>query len=129
MEHKKITRLGIAAIFQLFERKGLQFGAIYFSWEFKYYFEKLGLQHKKKDGIAYKENVIKHMFNTTAKLVQEKYFNEWNIKINPFTDPCFKAARDARDATRRKLQTLPEKRMVRILNENTPDGLQKKFFF
>ncbi|KAJ3655533.1 hypothetical protein Zmor_014660 [Zophobas morio] len=82
------------------------------------------------------------MFNTTAKLVQEKYFNEWNIKINPFTDPCFKAARDARDATRRKLQTLPGKRtvnsaalteneflnMVQILNENTPDGLQKKFF-
>ncbi|KAJ3646848.1 hypothetical protein Zmor_024416 [Zophobas morio] len=97
---------------------------------------------KKKDGTDYKENVIKHMFNTTAKLVQEKYFNEWNIKINPFTDPCFKAARDARDATRRKLQTLPEKRtvnsaalteneflnMVQILNENTPDGLQKKFF-
>lgn len=97
---------------------------------------------KKKDGSDYKEGVVKHMWNTTAKLVQEMFFNNWRIEVNPFSDTMFKSARDARDTTRKKLQAYLEKRtssaaalteteyldMVRIFDENTPDGLQKKFF-
>lgn len=97
---------------------------------------------KKKDGSDYKEGVVKHMWNTTAKMVQEMFFNKWKINVNPFSDAIFKSARDARNATRRKLQRCPEKRiintaalteteylnMIQILDESTPDGLQKKFF-
>jgi hypothetical protein len=97
---------------------------------------------KRKDGSDYKEGVIKQMWNVTAKLVQEMFYEKWNIKVDPFNDITFKSARDARDAARRKLQTCVEKRtrsaaaltgseylnMIGILDENTPDGLQKKFF-
>lgn len=65
---------------------------------------------RKHDGTDYKEGVVKRMFNTTAKMVQEMYFNTWNIEINPFSDAVFKTARMARYAARKKLQALPEKR-------------------
>lgn len=98
---------------------------------------------KRQDGTDYKENVVKHMWNTTAKMVQELYFKTWNIEINPFSDAIFKTAREARDATRKKLQALPEKRtssaaaitekefskILKIFDETNPEGLQKKFFF
>lgn len=97
---------------------------------------------RKKDGSEYKEAVIKHMWNTTAKLLQEMFFNKWHKTVNPFSDIVFMSARNARDAARKKVQSCPEKRtsnaatfkeaefldMVRILDEKTPDGLQKKFF-
>lgn len=98
---------------------------------------------KKMDGTDYKEGVVKQMWNCTAKIVQEMYFNTWNIKINPFSDAVFQSSRQARDATRKKLQILPGKRtnsagalteteylkIVSGFDENTPVGLQKIFFF
>lgn len=97
---------------------------------------------KKQDGTEYKEMVIKNMWNITAKMIQEMYFNKWNVTINPFSDLIFKSSRDARDSKRKQLQCQPEKRktsavaitreeyvnIVKLLDENTPDGLQKKFF-
>ncbi|KAJ3649712.1 hypothetical protein Zmor_021437 [Zophobas morio] len=67
---------------------------------------------KKVDGSDYKESCVKTMWNVTAKLVQEKFFNEYQISINPFNDLCFKKARNARDSKRRELQAQADKRKV-----------------
>ena len=97
---------------------------------------------KKKNGDDYKESVVKTIWNTTAKLVQEMYFKNFNIKIDPFTNIIFKEARDARNTKRKLLQRLPEKRkvgstaltkseiyeMAKFWKEEDPEGLQKKFF-
>jgi hypothetical protein len=96
---------------------------------------------KKQDGSDYKETVVKHMWNVTAKLEQEMYFNNWNIQINPFSDVIFKSAREAQDAMRKKLQACPEKRansaaaltetefrnIVKIFDEDTPEGVLKLY--
>ena len=59
--------------------------------------------------------------------------------IDPFKSLVFKRARDARDATRKKLQADPCKRKTSsvslslsevnqiLLDENTPEGLIRKF--
>lgn len=65
---------------------------------------------RRKDGEEYKECVIKTLWNSTAKQIQEMFFNEYNIKFNPFTDIEFKEARAARDCKRKQLQGMPEKR-------------------
>lgn len=97
---------------------------------------------KKCNGEDYKESSVKSMWNSTAKMVQEKYFTEYGIKIDPFTDISFKCSRLARDTKRRQLQSCPEKRklsskalsteellkMIQSYDEETPDGAQKKFF-
>lgn len=97
---------------------------------------------KKKNGEDYKEYVVKTIWNSTANMVKEKYFNDYNIVIDPFSDIIFKEARDARNAKRKELQKLPEKRklsssaldkseilkMAKSWDENDPEGLQKKFF-
>lgn len=97
---------------------------------------------RKKDGSEYKERVVKLMWNVTAKLIQKKYFDEYKRSINPFKDSVFEKARKAKDTKRKQLQNIPEKRkissaaltMTEIKNiassydENTPDGLQKKFY-
>lgn len=97
---------------------------------------------RKKDGSFYKESVVKTMWNVTAKLVQEKYCEDFGIVIDPFNDVRFKSARSARDATRKILQMNPEKRkesssafthkellqILKLYDENEPEGLQKKFF-
>lgn len=97
---------------------------------------------RKINGENYKEYVVKTMWNSTAKMLQEKYFQEFNIKFDPFTDIIFKEARDARNAKRKELQSIPEKRkisstavnkaqiikMAKLWDENEPEGLQKKFF-
>ncbi|KAJ3666594.1 hypothetical protein Zmor_002031 [Zophobas morio] len=101
-----------------------------------------GYNMKKVDGSEYKESCVKTMWNVTAKLVQEKFFNEYQISINPFNDLCFKKARNARDAKRRELQAQAHKRKVssvaltgeelmKIKNlylEENPDGLQNSYF-
>lgn len=98
---------------------------------------------RKQNGDEYKEYTVKTIWNVTAKLLMEKYFTEFNIQFNPFTNIEFKAARDAKNAKRKQLQRDPQKRkesavflrydefqnMVRVCDENTPDGLQKKLFF
>ncbi|KAK5638533.1 hypothetical protein RI129_012828 [Pyrocoelia pectoralis] len=97
---------------------------------------------RKRNGEDYKESCVKTIWNTTAKLVQDLYFNKYNRRIDPFSDIVFKAAREARNTKRKQLQSIPEKRKVsaeafsleeidKIINsfdENTPEGLQKKFF-
>lgn len=97
---------------------------------------------RKIDGSDYKESVIKTIWNTTAKLVQEKYFCEYQRHIDPFKDIIFKEARAARDSKRKLLQAVPEKRKMSSVaitsdeyrnmclqwDEDTPEGLQKKFF-
>lgn len=97
---------------------------------------------KKKNGENYKETSVKSIWNTTALMVQEKYFKDYGIKINPFSDICFKQARNARDAKRKLLQENSEARkvsakaltlheiraMANSWNEENPEGLQRKFF-
>lgn len=97
---------------------------------------------RRRDGQEYKESVIKTLWNSAAKRIQEKFFDEYNVKFNPFADIEFKEARAARDCKRKMLQGFRDKRKVsavaftteeyrkmqKVLDENTPDGLQKKFF-
>lgn len=97
---------------------------------------------KKRDGTDYKEYVIKTIWNTTAKCIQEKYFSEFGAIFDPFKDIIFQSARSAKNAKRRELQSKPDKRktsataltkeeiikMMNLWDENTPNGLQKKFF-
>lgn len=97
---------------------------------------------KKLDGSDYKEHCIKTLWNVTAKMLQEKYFTEYNIVFNPFTDLQFQKARNARNAKRKILQkeiknqkvsskALDIKniyKMVSLWDENCPDGLQRKIF-
>jgi hypothetical protein len=94
------------------------------------------------NGDDYKECVVKTLWNTVAKLLQEKYYNEFHIKIDPFNDIHFKGARDARNAKRRILQEEFDKRkcsakavtryevftMARQWSEEEPEGLQKRFY-
>lgn len=94
----------------------------------------------KKDGTDYKEATLKTVWNTTAKLVQQLHFKNFDRKINPFSDIEFKNAREARDSKRKTLQAIPKKRrvsaaaieednynnMINTWDENTPSGLQKK---
>ena len=97
---------------------------------------------RKIDGNDYKESVVKTIWNTTAKLLQEKYFSEFGRSFDPFKDLLFQSARMAQDSKRKLLQATPEKRktsstamtpeeynsMCLQWDENTPTGLQKKFF-
>jgi hypothetical protein len=96
----------------------------------------------RSDGEAYKEGVVKTIWNTVAKILQQKYNEEFNIIFDPFKDNTFECARTDRDAKRKQLQKCPEKRkisasslseqeidkMFAIWDETTPDGLQRKFF-
>ncbi|CAH1111534.1 unnamed protein product [Psylliodes chrysocephalus] len=99
---------------------------------------------KKEDGSDYKEYSLKCMWNSTAKTLQEIYYlKKFNRKIDPFQGVEFKSARDARNAKRRELQKFSEKRkrsstalslkhihdIIDKLDEQTPDGLQKIFYY
>lgn len=97
---------------------------------------------RRSDGEDYKESVVKTIWNTIAKMLQQKYYSEFNIVFDPFKDITFQCARTARDAKRKQLQKNPERRkisasslseqeidqMCTIWDETTPDGLQRKFF-
>ncbi len=101
-----------------------------------------GFNMRKSDGESYKESCVKTIWNVTAKMLQEKCLEQFNLIIDPFNDIMFKKARDARNSNRRQLQFIGNKRksssvslskseIEQIINswdENTPDGLQKKFF-
>lgn len=98
---------------------------------------------KKVDGSDYKEMVIKVLWNSTAKQLEESYYRDYGIKLNIFSDIKFLGARQARDAKRRELQANLEKRkrsassltdseylkIKNLYNEDSPVGLQKKFFY
>ena len=98
---------------------------------------------RKRNGEEYKDYTVKTIWNVTAKLLMEKYFNEYGIKINPFEQIEFKSARDAKAAKRRNLQYSEDKRkqsaafltynqlktLIDNCDEETPGGLQKKVFF
>lgn len=101
-----------------------------------------GFNMKKQNGGDYKEAVVKTMWNVTAKLLQQKYFKEFERNFDPFQSLKFKPARDARDTKRRALQVDPTKikksaialedseveKMHDVWSAQTPEGLQKKFF-
>ncbi|CAH1112092.1 unnamed protein product [Psylliodes chrysocephalus] len=59
---------------------------------------------KRADGTEYKEGTVKTIWNTTAKLVQKKFYEEFNRQINPSSGVVFEDARKARAAKRKKLQ-------------------------
>lgn len=141
--HTKRSKQSIWSQFQLFcEEKSYILGPDTAEEVLVTLLKDWGANMRKKNGSEYKEAVVKTMWNVTAKLLKEKYYNEYNRKIDPFTDISFKPARDARDAARKMLQKNPEKRtasavafnhkqylqMVQIWDENTPEGLQKRFF-
>lgn len=97
---------------------------------------------RKSNGEDYKETVVKTLWNTVAKILQEKYYNEFNVIFDPFKDVEFSCARNARNAKRKELQSSLEKRkrssaslthdevekILNIWDETTPTGLQRKFF-
>lgn len=97
---------------------------------------------KKNNGEDYKESAVKTIWNTSAKMLQEKYFKDYKRVFNPFTDIQFKRARNARDTKRKILQAIPEKRkvsskaltkqeifeMALSWSEEEPVGLQRKFY-
>ncbi|XP_063903192.1 uncharacterized protein LOC135122731 isoform X1 [Zophobas morio] len=101
-----------------------------------------GLNMRKANGSDYKEGVVKTIWNTTAKMIQEMFYDKYKIKFDPFRDIEFKKARDSRDIKRRQLRCCPEKRkassiiftederykIYTLWDENTPSGLQRKFF-
>jgi hypothetical protein len=101
-----------------------------------------GFNMKKTDGTDYKEQVVKTLWNTVAKCLQEKYRAEYKVFFNPFMDVIFASARQARDAKRKQLQCDSSKRKVSaatlsleeynkiidLWDEDTPDGLQRKFY-
>jgi hypothetical protein len=94
-----------------------------------------GQNTRKKDGSEYKEAVLKVIWNSVAKQIQESYFEKFQLKIYPFSDILFKSARDSRDCKRKLLQmnsnyrtsssaTFTEEEVERILSlydENTLD--------
>ena len=47
----------------------------------------------RNNGEEYKEGVVKNLWNTVAKIVQEKYYNECNIAFDPFKNVTFKCDR------------------------------------
>ncbi|KAJ9600203.1 hypothetical protein L9F63_009503 [Diploptera punctata] len=67
---------------------------------------------RKINGEEYKEYSLKTMWNITAEMIQEKYFNEHQLDFNPFVDQEFNDARQARNANRKILQNMPEKRKM-----------------
>ncbi|KAJ9598407.1 hypothetical protein L9F63_010929 [Diploptera punctata] len=67
---------------------------------------------RKANGDEYKEYTVKTMWNVTAKMLQEKYLQVCGRVFNPFTDVEFKSAREARNAKRKELKKIPEKRKV-----------------
>lgn len=97
---------------------------------------------RKTDGTHYKESTVKTIWNNTAMLLQQKYYVEFNRKIDPFRSVVFQSARNARNTIRRQLQSVPESRknsaaalskedihnILQQFDENTPDGLQKKIY-
>lgn len=97
---------------------------------------------RKCDGTYYKELVVKQMWNSVAKQIQDTYYEKFQAKIKPFTDIAFKTSRNARDSHRKKLQLNPDLRkmsavafteseiqqMINLYDENTPEGLQQKFY-
>ncbi|KAJ9579511.1 hypothetical protein L9F63_004830 [Diploptera punctata] len=101
-----------------------------------------GVNMRKINGEEYKEYTLKTMWNVTAKMIQEKYYTEYQRDFNPFFDQEFNDARQARDAKRKILRNIPEKRkasavalksdeyetMINNCHEKTPEGLQKKFY-
>ncbi|CAH0560364.1 unnamed protein product [Brassicogethes aeneus] len=72
--------------------------------------EDYGFSMRKKNSEDYKESVIKVLWNSTAKQLQEYFFERYNRKFNPFSDIEFVNARAAKNAKRRKLQMDPTKR-------------------
>lgn len=97
---------------------------------------------RKRDGSDFKETTIKTMWNLTSKILQIKYYKDYKVIIDPFKSVVFQQARAARDSIRRILQSDACKRkqssvalssielskMINFWNENTPEGLQRKFY-
>ena len=63
-------------------------------------------------GEDYKQSVVKSKRNITAKLIQQKCFNEFNVNSNPFKDIMFEKGRRGRDLKRKERQSNPKKRKV-----------------
>ena len=77
-----------------------------------------------------------------VKLIQEKYFKEHDRNINLFTNLEFSSTRATRDAKRKQLQKILEKRkisataleaddrqnIIDLCDDTTPAELQIKFF-
>ena len=104
--------------------------------------KRFALNIKKQNGDEYKELTLKVIFNTLAKLLQDKVWELQGRKISVFEDPNFKLARTARGAKRKELQNDPTKRResaqpfsaeearetTEIYSDDNPDGLNRKFF-
>jgi hypothetical protein len=57
---------------------------------------------EKRFGDDYEESCVKYIWNSRVKLLQEKYFGDCGIKIDPFLDITSREARVTRDSKRRR---------------------------
>lgn len=60
----------------------------------------------RKNGTKFKEATVKTMRNSSCKLLQEKYYKNYNI-IDSFDNIVLKLARDASDAMRKNVDAFP----------------------
>lgn len=142
-KNTKISSASIWKQFQLFcDERGYKLEEKTSTTKLAVILKDYGFNMKKQNGEDYKEAVIKTMWNKTAKLMQELYYGQFNRKFDPFNDIEFKSARDAKNTKRKLLQKEPEKRkqssaslskgeildIIKLYDENTPSGLQKKFY-
>lgn len=58
---------------------------------------------RKVDGKNHKEATIKTIWNTTAKMLVEKCFEQYKRIINSFEDIAFKTTKEARNSKRKEL--------------------------
>ena len=104
--------------------------------------KKFAFNMKKENEDSYCDSSMKTIWNSVAKQINEKFFQEQQQTINIFEDPAFKAARAARDTARSLIQKIPEKRkvsasavtaeeaiaMVNVWGIDTPQGLNMTLF-
>jgi hypothetical protein len=124
---------------QFLEEKGYSVTSSTTPTELDIILKNCAVNMRKTDGSEYKEGVVKH---TLLRKWCKKCITISGILRLTHLMKLYSKHREARDATRRKLQALPEKRtssaaalsekeykkIVQVFDEESPEGLQKKFF-
>jgi hypothetical protein len=104
--------------------------------------KKFAFNARKLDGMDYKDESLKSIWNSIAKQIMNQVFKATGRAVNIFRDPDFQSARDAKFVKRRDLQKDPTKQKVsatpltaeesmEIINfwgTDTPDGINRTLF-
>lgn len=82
------------------------------------------------DGTLYKHDYLKLFWNTITENIKELYYNKYGIILNPITQLAFEFPRKLKKSTDKRVLTNTEcLKINNLFNEDTPDGLQAKFFY